>query len=71
MMKPARSPLEDNTTEKTKNRGGEARGAPKYYRLYSTSKPYWGGSRSDPFSRLETRVRILFFIPAIRRMVAA
>jgi hypothetical protein len=30
MMKPARSPLEDNTTEKTKNRGGEARGAPKY-----------------------------------------
>jgi len=35
---------------------------------------YWGGSRSDPFSkfsRLETRVRILFFIPAVRRMVAA
>ena len=30
MMKPARSPLKDNTTE-TKNRGGEARGAPKYY----------------------------------------
>ena len=29
MMKPARSPLQDNTTE-TKNRGGEARGAPKY-----------------------------------------
>ena len=33
--------------------------------------PGWGGSRSDPFSRLETRVRILFFIPAVRRMVVA
>ena len=34
-------------------------------------QPLLGGSRSDPFSRLSTRVRILFFIPAVRRMVVA
>jgi hypothetical protein len=31
----------------------------------------WGGSRSDGFSRLSTRVPILFLIPAVRRMVVA
>ena len=31
----------------------------------------WGGNKSDCFSHLTTRVRILFCIPAVRRMVVA
>ena len=33
--------------------------------------PGWGGSRSDPFSRLSTRVRILFLVPIAADMVGA
>ena len=33
MMKTARSPLQKTTQTKTKNRGGEARGAPKYLKV--------------------------------------
>ena len=37
-------------------------------RLRASTK---GGNEFDPFSRLATRVRILFSIPAVRRMVVA
>ena len=36
-----------------------------------SSEHRWGGNKSDGFSRLSTRVRILFSIPAVRRMVVA
>jgi hypothetical protein len=46
MMKTARSPLQKTTQTKTKNRGGEARGAPKYFigsALPPRSIPQLGG----------------------------
>jgi hypothetical protein len=39
MMKTARSPLQKTTQTKTKNRGGEARGAPKLAIIWRRASP--------------------------------